>query len=233
MDKTIPVIILIATIIRTFIIYCTVGISVRLMGKRQLGELQPGELIITILISEIVATPITDNSVPLLNGILPLLLLVSFEILNSVIAASNVKFRYLTDGKPVTVIKDGVLQQKALKILRFTIDDILSALRQKDVFNINDVEYAVAETNGTLSVLLKQPKRPLSPETLNKKPPDDGVCHTIIVDGKILEESIKESTVTFDDVKQKIEREKIDLKDILLMTVDKRKNYYVILRKDF
>ncbi len=224
---------MIATVIRTFIIYCTVGISVRLMGKRQLGELQPGELIITILISEIVATPITDNSVPLLNGILPLLLLVSFEILNSVIAAKNVTFRYLTDGKPVTVIKDGVLQQKSLKVLRFTIDDILAALRQKDVFNIDDVEHAVAETNGTLSVLLKQPKRPLSPETLNNNPPNDGAPYTVVVDGRILEHNITESPITLEDVKRKIEREKVELRDILLMTVDKRKNYYVIIRKDF
>lgn len=224
---------MIATVIRTFIIYCIVGISVRLMGKRQLGELQPGELIITILISEIVATPITDNSVPLLNGILPLLLLVSFEILNSVIAAKNVKFRYLTDGKPVTVIKDGVLQQNSLKALRFTIDDILSALRQKDVFNIDDVEHAVAETNGTLSVLLKQSKRPVSPETLNNNPPNDGAPYTVVVDGRILEHSITESPVTREDVERKIKKETVELKDILLMTVDKRKNYYVIIRKDF
>jgi uncharacterized membrane protein YcaP (DUF421 family) len=223
---------LIATVIRTFIIYCAVGICVRLMGKRQLGELQPGELVITILVSEIAATPIVDGNVPILNGILPLFLLASFEIISSVIARASVKFRYLTDGKPVTVIKDGVLQQNALKKLRFTIDDVLEALRQKDIFDISDVEYAVAETNGTLSVLPKAPKRPLTPETAENKGKNGGAPYTVIVDGVLLEESIAESTVTLEDVRRKIEREKVSLKEILLMTVDKNKRYQIILKKE-
>lgn len=224
---------MIATVIRTFIIYCAVGICVRLMGKRQLGELQPGELIITILVSEIAATPIADGSVPILNGVLPLFLLAAFEIISSVIARKSVKFRYLTDGKPVTVIKDGVLQQKALKLLRFTIDDVLEALRQKDIFDINDVEYAVAETNGMLSVLPKEQKRPLTPETADGKEKNGGAPYTVVVDGVILESSVSESTVTLDDVKRKIKRENVELKDILLMTVDKNKTYRVILKKEF
>lgn len=225
-------IILISTVIRTFIVYCAVGVCVRLMGKRQLGELQPGELVITILVSEIAATPITDGNEPIISGILPLFLLAGFEIISSVIARKSVKFRYLTDGKPVTVIKDGVLQQNALKNLRFTIDDVLEALRQKDIFDIDDVEYAVAETNGMLSVLLKAPKRPLTPEAYEGKEKNCGAPYTVIVDGVLLESSIEESTVTLEDVKRKIERESVELKDILLMTVDKNKTYRVILKKE-
>lgn len=224
---------MIANVIRTFIIYCAVGVCVRLMGKRQLGELQPGELIITILVSEIAATPITDGTIPIINGIIPLFLLASFEIISSVIARKSVKFRYFTDGKPITVIKDGILQQKALKKLRFTIDDVLVALRQKDIFDINDVEYAVAETNGTLSVLPKAPKRTLTPETSEGKEKNGGAPYTVVVDGVILESSVSESTVTLDEVKRKIKRENVELKDILLMTVDKNKTYRVILKKEF
>lgn len=224
---------MIANVIRTFIIYCAVGICVRIMGKRQLGELQPGELIITILISEIAATPITDGAVPIINGVIPLFLLASFEIISSVIARKSVKFRYLIDGRPITVIKDGVLQQKALKKLRYTIDDVLVALRQKDIFNIDDVEYAVAETNGTLSVLPKQPKRPLTPETADGKEKNGGAPYTVVVDGVIIESEVSESTVTLDEVKRKIKRENVDLKDILLMTVDKNKTYCVIIKKEF
>ncbi len=224
---------MIATIIRTFIIYCCVGVCVRLMGKRQLGELQPGELVITILISEIAATPIADGKVPILNGILPLFLLASFEIISSMIARKSVKFRYLTDGKPVTVIKDGILQQKALKSLRFTIDDVLAALRQKDIFDIDDVEYAVAETNGTLSVLPKAPKRTLTPETAEGKEKNSGAPYTVIVDGVILENSVEESTVSLEEINRKIKSEKVDVKEILLMTVDKNKTYRVILKKEF
>ena len=214
---------MIATVTRTFIIYCCVGVCVRLMGKRQLGELQPGELVITILISEIAATPIADGKVPILNGILPLFLLASFEIISSVIARKSVKFRYLTDGKPVTVIKDGTLQQKALKSLRFTIDDVLAALRQKDIFDIDDVEYAVAETL----------KRTLTPETAEGKEKNGGAPYTVIVDGVILENSIKESTVSLEEINRKIKSEKVDVKEILLMTFDKNKTYRVILKKEF
>jgi uncharacterized membrane protein YcaP (DUF421 family) len=203
------------------------------MGKRQLGQLQPGELIITIIISEVVATPITDPQAPLISGILPLGLLASFEIISSVIAAKSVRFRYLADGKPITVIKDGVLQQKALKTLRFTIDDVLAALRQKDIFSIDDVEFAVAETNGTLSVLPKAPKRTLTPETLQGKEKNPGASYTVIVDGVLIETSIEESPVSLDEVKRKIERENVPVKDILLMTVDKNKSYTVILKRTF
>ncbi len=201
------------------------------MGKRQLGELQPGELIITILVSEIAATPITDNSVPLINGVLPLMLLVSFEILSSVLARKSIKFRYITDGRPITVIKDGVLQQNSLKALRFTIDDILEALRQKDVFNIDDVEYAVAETNGTLSVLLKKPYRNLTQEAYEGKESDGGASIAVIINGTFINQSIKETTVTMDEIERKIKRDKIELKDIILMSVDKNKSYTVILKE--
>ena len=120
---------MISVVIRTFIIYCAVTAFMRLMGKRQLGELQPGELVITLLVSEIAANPIIDSSLPLLNCIIPLILLVGFEILNSVIDMKSVRFRYFTEGKPITVIRNGQLDQRQLKKLRFTVNDVLSALR--------------------------------------------------------------------------------------------------------
>lgn len=222
---------LIGTIVRTFIIYCIVGVSVRLMGKRQLGELQPGELVITILISEIAATPITDNSVPLINGVLPLLLLVSFEIITSVLSRKSIKFRYIADGRPITVIKDGKLQQSSLKTLRFTIDDILAALRQKDVFNIDDVEYAIAETNGTLSILLKEPYRNLTLEAYEGKQKDGGASIAVIINGAFIDKSIKESSVTREEIERKIQREKVNVKDIILLAVDKNKKYSLIIKE--
>ena len=108
---------MIATIFRTFIIYCIVSLCVRLMGKRQLGQLQPGELVVTMLISEIAAISIEDNTVPIFNSVIPLLLLVSFEIISSVIDRKSVKFRYWTEGKPITIIRNGTLLQKELKSL--------------------------------------------------------------------------------------------------------------------
>lgn len=226
------VILMIGTIIRTFIIYCIVSVCIRLMGKRQLGELQPGELVITILISEIAATPIQDNTLPIINSVIPLMLLVSFEIINSLIDRKSVKFRYLTEGKPITIIRNGELLQKELKALRFTINDVLSGLRQKDVFDIEDVQYAVVETNGTLSVLLKPDKRPATPKTIGKTEKDTGMPCTVVIDGKIIESAFKDCGVTKDEVLRKVERETDNIANILLMTVDKNKKHNIIFKKD-
>ena len=222
---------MIATIIRTFIIYCFVSLCVRLMGKRQLGQLQPGELVITILISEIAATPITDTSQPIINTVISLMLLVAFEIFSSLLCRKSLKFRHASDGKPITLIKHGKLNQKNLKTLRFTIDEVLSALRQKDIFDINEVEYAVVETNGNLSVLLKQNKQPLTQETYESpKKTTDAPC-VVIIDGKIIESSLNDSPVTIDEINKKVKKDKVDKKDILLMTVTKS-NKYTIIRKE-
>ena len=223
---------MISVIFRTFIIYCAVTAFMRLMGKRQLGELQPGELVITLLVSEIAANPIIDTSLPLLNCIIPLMLLVSFEILNSVIDMKCVRFRYFTEGKPITVIRNGQLDQKQLRKLRFTINDILAALRQKDIFNIEDVEYAIVETNGTLSTLLKPDKRNSTPKNYDKPEKDTGLPCAVVIDGRIIQTNFEDCGVTMDEIISKIEREKLQQKDILLMTVDRSKNYYIITKKE-
>ena len=198
------------------------------MGKRQLGQLQPGELVITILISEIAATPIMDTNQPILNTAVSLMLLVSFEIISSLIARKSLKFRYATDGKPITLIKNGKLRQDNLKELRFTIDEVLSALRQKDIFDISEVEYAVVETNGTLSVLLKQDKQPLTQETYESPKKTTDVPCVVIIDGNVIESSLEDSPVTLDEIKRKIKNDRIDIKNILLMTVTKSKKFLTI-----
>lgn len=223
---------MISVVIRTFIVYCAVTAFMRLMGKRQLGELQPGELVITLLVSEIAANPIIDSTLPLLNCIIPLILLVGFEILNSVIDMKSVRFRYFTEGKPITVIRNGQLDQRQLKKLRFTVNDILSALRQKDIFNIEDVEYAIVETNGTLSALLKPEKRNSTPKNYDKPEKDTGLPCAVIIDGKIIETNFEDCGVTLEEISGKIKHEKLEQKDILLMTVDRAKNYYIITKKE-
>ncbi len=223
---------MISTIIRTFITYCTVSVCVRLMGKRQLGQLQPGELVITILISEIAAMPIGDNNIPLLNSMIPLLLLVSFEIINSLIDRKFVKLRYLSEGKPITIIRNGELLQNELKALRFTVNDVLSGLRQKDVFDIDEVEYAIVETNGTLSVLLKPESRNVTLKNLGKSEKDQGLPCAVVIDGKIIGSAFKDCFVTQKEVESRIRRETDDIRNILLMTVDRNKKYNIIFKKE-
>ena len=225
------VILMIGTIIRTFIIYCVVSVCIRLMGKRQLGELQPGELVITILISEIAATPIQDNTLPIINSVIPLMLLVSFEIINSIIDRKSVKFRYLTEGKPITIIRNGELLQKELKALRFTINDVLSGLRQKDVFDIEEVEYAVVETNGVLSVMQKRKYQPLSDDIM-KNPKTDTDCPcAVIIDGILLRGSLDTFPVQEEKIFKKLKNEKIKQEDVYLMMVDKNEKYLIIKKE--
>ena len=140
--------------IRAIIIYVVIIIAVRLMGKRQVGELKPHELVITILISAIAVIPLEENSMPLANCLVPILLFVSLEIIMSVISMKSLWFRNLLQGRPIFIIRQGKLDQKKLKQLRLTMDDVVDALRQKDVFDISQVEDAVIETNGSLSVYI-------------------------------------------------------------------------------
>lgn len=230
-EKIKSVIIMTTIIVRTFIVYCLVAIFIRIMGKRQLGELQPVDLVITILISDIAAFPITDTQKPLLHSLVPLTLLVSLEIISSLINLKSVKFRTISEGNPITVIRNGELQQKQLKKLRFTVNDIISALRQKDIFNIEDVDFAVVETNGTLSVLLKPDKRNSTPSSYDKPEKDVGMPCPVIIDGKIMTETFKDCFSSQNEIESILKKQKIPQESIVLMTMDKSKNIYII-KKD-
>ncbi len=223
---------MIAIIIRTFIIYVAVAVCVRLMGKRQLGQLQPGELVVTFIISEIAASPITDANVPVINTIVPLFLLVSFEIFSSLISRKSVTFRYICDGRPVPIIKNGKIVQKNLKKLRLTVDDILAGLRQKNIFDLEEIEYAVVETNGMLSILQKRKFQPLTDDIMkNPKGAPDAPC-AVIIDGRMLNKTDDTVPVSKDKIIKKLEKEKIQQKDVLLMTVDKNEKYMIIKREN-
>ena len=143
---------MVLTILRIFILYVLATAAVRIMGKRQIGELQPSELVITILLSEIAAIPMQDTDIPLLNSVVAVLLLVAFEIISSVISMKSRGARRLLEGNAVTVIRDGKIDQKEIKRLRYTVDDLLTALRQKDVFDISTVGYACKNSSKKMPI---------------------------------------------------------------------------------
>lgn len=219
------------TLIRTVILYVFAIISLRIMGKRQIGELQPSDLVVTLLISQIISIPIQDTDIPLVNTIIPILLLIGFEILTSVFNMKSIKFRSFMHGHPVVIINDGVLNQKLLKELRFTLDDLLESLRQKDIFDISQVQYAIVETNGQLSVLLKADYDTVTREDMNLSPSPQGYQCPVIIDGKIIEKDFKICNTNNKKIETIISKEKLQIKDILLMTVDSAGNH-TIIRKD-
>ena len=152
------------TIIRLVVLYCMITFAIRLMGKRQVGELKPTELVVTILLSELVAIPIQDNSLPMTTAIVAAAVLVSLEIISSVIAARSKRFRSITQGNSMIVIEKGKLDLNALSNLRIAYEDLVEALRQKDVFDIHEVQTCYVETNGQISVELKHSFQPLKKE---------------------------------------------------------------------
>lgn len=205
------------TIIRATVLYVFIVLIMRFMGKRQVGEMQPVELVITILLSEIAAVPLENNEIPLINSIFAATLLASYEIINSVISLKSNRYRTLLQGHSVIVIKEGVVDQRALRKLRISLDDLLTALRQNNVFDISQVYYAILETNGKLSVLQKKTDGS-----------DDKYPVVVVCDGEIEPQGIKDSQVSESDVKFFAEKNMRKIEDIFIMTVDESCNINII-----
>ncbi len=216
---------------RAVILYLLIVISLRLMGKRQLGELQPSELVITILISNIASIPIEDPSIPMATGIIPILVLVGFELIVSSISLSSKRFRCLISGKPVVIIKDGKIDIKAMKKLRFSIDDLMESLRGNSIFDLNDVLYAIVETTGSVSVLEKFDAQTVTPKILKIKGESTMPPLIVISDGEIMSKALVELKLTEKWLMSILRTEKLSPKDIFIMTADQQKNYKIFKKE--
>ncbi len=223
---------MIIALIRAVMLYAVVIFLIRLMGKRQIGELQPSELVITILISEVASLPMQDNSIPVFNSMIALVVLVSFEIISSALSLRFHKLRNIMQGHPVIVIRNGQIDKNALKELRLTVNDLISALRQRDVFEISQISYAIFETNGKISVLLKPQNRNLTPEDMNITPEDSGMPFAVICDGDFNANSANEAEINKEEVERILCRKNKKIRNILLMTVNKKKKISIIERDD-
>ncbi len=206
--------------IRTVLLLFFVILCLRLMGKRQIGQLQPSELVVTILLSQIAATPMQDNDIPMLNTVVSILALAGVEILLSALSMKSGTVRMLVDGSPIEVIADGKIDQNALKRLRYTIDDLLEGLRQKDIFDISQVQSAVAETNGGLSVQLKAGEQPLSVSQYGKDAAEPGVPAVLIKDGKPDQAALKSAGLDLDTLQKLMKRENAAVEQVFLLTLD-------------
>ena len=218
-------------LIRTFILYCVIIFTVRIMGKRQIGQLQPSELVITLMISQIVVMPIEDKNVPMSATVIPLLTLACLEILSSVLSVKSSKFRIMTQGHPILIIKRGKLEQKQIKKLRLTVDDILEALRKKDIFDISNVEYAYFETDGTVTAQLKSDYRNVSVGDLQIYSQPSEIPFIIIYDGKVSNYGILNSKISNKKIQDELLRHGVREKDVLLMTGDRNGNIYIIKKE--
>lgn len=189
---------------RGLIVYVLLSFSLRIMGKRQLGEMNVSELVSTLLVSEIASIPIDDPDIPLMNAIIPILLILSLEIILSTIKNKSERIKSIIEGKPQYIIYKGRLLQKALKDNRISVNELLSELRTQGIGSIEEVYYAAVEQNGTLSVIKKT---------------DNSIAHPLIIDGQLIEENLK--AMGYDDmwISRQLSKMKTKADDVFLMTV--------------
>lgn len=220
---------MIITITRTIFLYIFVTLGIRLMGKRQIGEMQPNELVVTLLISEIAAIPLQDTSQPILNGVVAIFMLVILEILISVISMKSLFMRKIMNGKSAVIIKNGVIDQQMMKSVRMTVLDLVELLRGQDVFDISTVAFAVLEVNGNLSVLLKSSEQPATAADLNVKKDKALLPLPVISDGKIIKESLEAIGTDEGAVRKMLKGDNVS--DIFLMTMDRDGNHSIIKQR--
>ncbi len=223
---------MIITITRTIILYIFVTLGIRLMGKRQVGEMQPNELVVTLLISEIAAIPLQDTSQPILDGVVAIFMLVILEIIVSVLAMKSMTVRKLMNGKSAVIIKNGVIDQNAMRQVRMTVLDLVELLRGQNVFDISTVAFAVLEVNGNLSVLLKSSEQTVTAGDLNIDNGKAALPLPVISDGKIIKESLRALETDESKIKEKVAANKTDIKQVFLMTMDRYGNFSLIKMRD-
>ena len=202
------------------------------MGKKQIGEMQPNELVITLLISEIAAIPLQDTAKPILDGVTAIFMLIILEILMSVFCLKFMKIRKLMNGNSVVIIKNGVIDQKAMKKVRMTVLDLVEQLRVENVFDISTVAFAVLEVNGNLSVLLKKSEQPATVKDLRIKTEPEALPLPVITDGKIIEESLNALGISQNQLERKLKANQTQVKDVFLMTLDRYDNINLVKMRD-
>lgn len=222
---------MIISFIRTLLLYIVIIVAVRLMGKRQISELQTSELVVTLLISDLAAIPMQDTGQPLVSGLIPIAVLVMCEILVSVVMLKNSKFRKIICGRPIIVINDGKVDQKEMRRLRMSTEDLSEELRQKSVFSIEDVAYAIVETNGKMSVIKKPDKEQPTAGMLGVALPDYGIETVVISDGVVSTFSLQLCYKSRDWLEGVLRGKNISMDEVFIMTANK-KGDFTIIKKD-
>ena len=218
---------------RCIFLYFIVIIAVRIMGKRQIGELQPAELVVTILISELAAMPMQDLNLPVIAGIIPIFALVGLELLVSMITLKSIKSRTLFYGRPIILIYKGNINQQEMARARVSVDDILEAMRNNNILSIDQVDYAILETNGQLSIFQKNINKPVTLKDMKLTPePPTGIPDPVILDGRVLSDNLKKNNLSKKWLKDTLNTQGYSkASQVFLMTVDDNQKVYII-KKD-
>ena len=218
------------TFFRALILYIVVVVGMRIMGKRQVGELQPFELVITLMIAEVASVPMQAAGIPLINGLVPAFTLLLAQVLLSYITLKSGRARAIICGTPSIVILNGKIVQKELARLRFNVNDLLEQLRTNNIVNVSDVEFAILETNGQLTVIPKSQKRPVTPEDLKLTTRYEGLPYNLIMDGRIQHKNLSEAGLDIDWLMQQLKIKGLKPRDIFYAYLDSQRNLQIEIK---
>lgn len=223
---------MITAFFRTAILYVLLIVGLRLTGKRQIGELEPIELVLTMLLSDLASVPMQDFGIPLVNGVIPIVTLLAMSMLLSCVSLRNVRFRTLICGKPAIIIRNGKLQQDAMRHNRLTLDELFEELRTQGVTDISDVKYAVLETGGQLSVLLRTVAQPATPYQLGLTYEDDVFLPTVIInDGRLLRGNLRQTGHDEAWLQAQLSENGVDApSQVFLLSIDERGEIICIVK---
>lgn len=220
-------------IARTVILYLLIIAGIRLMGKRQVGELEPSELVLDLIIADLAAVPMQDFGIPLLTGILPILTLLCLTMILSVLTMKSIRFRALLCGRPSVVVENGRIHQREMQRNRFTVDELNEELRLQGVTDLSTVKYAILETNGRLSVILFANQRPVTAEQMGLAPEDIGLPTVIINDGRLQAEELKRRGFNEAWLQKRLEEHGLQrVQDVFLLTVDESNEIYFTAKEE-
>ncbi len=205
---------------RAIILYIIVLIVMRIMGKREIGQMQPFELAISIMIADLAATPMAETGIPISNGIIPILGLLVMHLIISTVNIKSTKAREILCGKPSILINKGKIDENVLRKERFTINELEERLRDNNIFNIGDVEYAILETSGQVTVIPKPDKRNTIPADFNIKPKYEGISYDLVVDGRVMYKNLEKIGKNYIWLKKQTEKFGINPEQALIVTID-------------
>lgn len=214
------------TFFRTIVLYILVLIVMRLMGKREIGQLQPFELAISIMIADLATIPMAEIGIPITNGIIPILGLLVMHLIISIINMKSIKAREIICGKPRILIYRGKIDEKALKKERFTVNELEERLRGNNIMNLGDVEYAILETSGQVTVIQKPNKRTTIPEDFNVMPEYEGIPYDLVVDGKVMNKNLAKIGKDYMWLKKQVNKFNIQPEDALVVTLDGKGQFF-------
>ncbi|MBQ7410343.1 MAG: DUF421 domain-containing protein [Clostridia bacterium] len=206
--------------VRTIIIYILVLFVMRFMGKREIGQMQPFELVIAMMIADLAATPMSDVGTPIIYGIIPILCLLMMHIVISVINLKSIKMREIICGKPRILIYRGKIDETALIQENFTINELQERLRVNNINNLGDVEFAILETSGQISVVQKPEKRALRPEDFNINAEYEGIAYDLVIDGRIMGDNLNKIGKNYKWLEKEVGKFKMKPEEALVVVLN-------------